>query len=225
MELPQYTLHHTIKRMVVPRVITLLILSPLFYVGIFVNAKLLNFEIPSFVAVFIILVLVVMVVVQSVLNYVRFQKYRYLFYTNRIDYEGKKPATFLFANFQQVELKQNIFDKMFNTGSIKLSKEFSIGPIANVQQIKAYMEQLVQYYRFTQQRYKIQQAEQGMRAGTAQTVQAEQQTSEPVQAQTAEPVSTQTVEPAQTVTQQKAGQTQQSPQPNTQSPGGAGDQT
>ena len=169
MELPQYTLHHTIKRMVVPRLILLIIMTPAFYFGIWVNAKLLGIAIPPVISVFIFLILVVMVSVQSILNYVRFQKFRYLFYTNRIDYEGKKPQTFLYTNFTEAKLKQNMFDKMFNTGSVQLDKTFSIGPISNVTQIKAYLEQLVQYYKFTQQRFRIQQQQQQMKSATQST--------------------------------------------------------
>lgn len=166
MELPQYTLHHTIKRMVIPRLAMLLVLAPAFYLGIWINARLLNIDIPGIVAVLIIIVLIVMVAVQSILNYISFQKFKYLFYTNRVEYEGSKPQTFLYTEFSEAKLKQNLFDKMFNTGSIELSKSFAIGPISNVTQIKTYLEQLVQYYRFTQQRYKIQQAEQNMKAST-----------------------------------------------------------
>ncbi len=165
MELPQYTLHHTIKRMVIPRVIMLLILAPVFYAGVWLNAKLLSMQVPGIVSVLIIIVLLVLVGLQSLLDYVRFQKFRYLFYTNRIEYEGKKPQTFLFADFTEAKLKQNFLDKMFNTGSIVLSKTFSIGPISNVTQIKTYLEQLVQYYKFTQERYRVQQAQQKMTAG------------------------------------------------------------
>ena len=155
--------------MVVPRLILLIIMTPAFYFGIWVNAKLLGIAIPPVISVFIFLILVVMVSVQSILNYVRFQKFRYLFYTNRIDYEGKKPQTFLYTNFTEAKLKQNMFDKMFNTGSVQLDKTFSIGPISNVTQIKAYLEQLVQYYKFTQQRFRIQQQQQQMKSATQST--------------------------------------------------------
>ncbi|HII71733.1 TPA: hypothetical protein HA265_03180 [Candidatus Woesearchaeota archaeon] len=168
MELPQYTLHPTIKRMVLPRAIGLLAMAPVFYLGIYINAKLLNIQIPVIVTVLIVAVLLVMISVQGILYYVQFQKYKYMFFTNRVDYEGKKPATFLYANFTEAKLKQNLFDKIFNTGSIILNKEFSLGPISNVTQIKTYLEQLVQYYNFSQQRFRMQQAQQKMRDESAQ---------------------------------------------------------
>ena len=156
MELPQYTLKPSINRLVVPWVFKLLGLSAIFYFGIYFNVKIVfKYDIPSLVNLLIFLVLVVMIVVQLILYHVKFGKYAYKFYSNKIDYEAKKTVTFLFNDFSQAELKQNIFDKMFNTGRIVLSKDFTVGPISGALQIKNYLERLVQYYKYSQQTYKI----------------------------------------------------------------------
>ena len=160
MELPQYTLHLTIKRMLFPRILLLVVLAPIFYFGIWLNSRLLGIEIPGFIAVFLILFLIILVIAQAILHYIAFQKFQYSFYTNRIEFEGKKPRTFLFSDFEQATLKQNILDKIFNTGSIQLSKTFSIGPISNLTQVKTYVEQLVRYYRYQQQRMQMRAAQQ-----------------------------------------------------------------
>jgi hypothetical protein len=159
MELPQYTLRPSTNRMVAPWILKLLGLSILFYAGIYFNVKyMLDMSIPAYINLFIFAFLIVLVLTQIILYKVKFGKYKYLFYTNRIDYEGKKTETFLFNNFQSADLKQNVFDKMFGTGSIRLSKDFIIGPVANVKQVQGYLDQLVAYYNKTQQRYKAQQA-------------------------------------------------------------------
>jgi hypothetical protein len=145
--------------MVIPWILKLLGLSVLFYAGIYFNVKYaLKTEIPSYVNLLIFVFLIVLIGAQAFIYHIKFGKYKFMFFTNRIEFAGKKPKTFLFSDFQSAELKQGLFDKMFNTGSIRLSKTFDIGPISNVSQIKSYLEQLVQYYRASQQKFR--QAEQ-----------------------------------------------------------------
>ena len=166
MELPQYTFKPSINRMVVPWVFKLLGLSAAFYFGIYFNVKFMfKLEVPVIINVLIFLVLVVMIVMQLVLYHVRFSKYNYKFYSNRLDYEAKTNSSFLFSEFTKAELRQNLFDKMFNTGQIVLSKDFVIGPISNVTQIKNYLERLIQYYQYSQQQFKIKAARQATGLG------------------------------------------------------------
>lgn len=155
MELPQYTLKPNVNCMLVPWIFKLLGLSALFYAGIYFNVRFaLDSAIPPLVNMLIFAFLLVLIMTQVIIYHVRFGKYKYLFYTDRIEYQAKKPKTFMFSDFQQAVLKQGVFDKMFGTGEIKLGKDFVIGPISNVSQVKNYLEQLVNYYRATQQRYR-----------------------------------------------------------------------
>ncbi len=166
MEVPQYTLRPDTNAMVAPWILKLLLLAAVFYVGIYINVKLLwDRSIPAAINIFIFVFLAVLVATQVVLYRVRFGKYKYKFFTNRIEFEGKKSQTFLFNDFSEAKLKQGLFDKMFNTGDIILSKSFSIDHVPNVVQIKNYLEQLVNYYRAMQQRYRLQQ--QRMQAGVS----------------------------------------------------------
>ena len=155
MELPQYTLKPNVNCMLVPWIFKLLGLSVLFYGGIYLNVRFaLRTEIPPLVNILIFAFLIVLIVTQIIIYHVRFGRYKYLFFTNRIEYQGKKPKTFLFGDFQEAVLKQGVFDRMFGTGRIRLSKDFVIGPVSNVVQIKNYIEQLVKYYNSVQQRYR-----------------------------------------------------------------------
>lgn len=179
MELPQYTLKPSVNRMVAPWILKLLGLAVLFYFGIYFNVKFaMKMDIPSYINILIFVFLIVLVVTQVILYNIRFGKYNYKFYTNRVEFEGKKPATFLFSGFQQAEVKQGIFDKAFGTGIIKLSKSFSIGPISNVRQIESYLEQLVKYYRYTQERFRAQQQQASMQQEMAGRQQVQQQYSQ-----------------------------------------------
>jgi hypothetical protein len=165
MELPQYTLKPNVNRMLVPWILKLLGLAALFYGGIYANVRFMfNARIPAFINLFIFVFLIVLVGAQVVLYHVRFGRFSYLFYTNRIEFKGKKSRTFLFDEFSQAEIKQGVFDKMFNTGIIRLSKDFSVGPISNVSQIKEYLEQLVRYHVASQQRFRQGQQQASMKA-------------------------------------------------------------
>ena len=111
--MPQYTLKPDINRMVAPWALKLIGISAVFYIGIYLNIYLLKIEMPPYINMFILAFLLVLIIAQSILYHVKFAKYRYLIYINRIEYEGKTPRTFLYDDFQQAELKQNLFDKMF----------------------------------------------------------------------------------------------------------------
>lgn len=157
MELPQYTLKPNVNRMVIPWIFKLLGLSILFYGGVYFNVRFaLASTIPAYVNILIFLFLILLIATQTIMYHVKFGKYKYLFFTNRVEYDSKDVQTFMFDDFQSVQLKQGLFDKMFDTGSILLSKKFGIGPISNVAQIKSYLEQLVNYYRAAQQRSRAQ---------------------------------------------------------------------
>lgn len=178
MEVPQYTLRPNTNRMVMPWIFKLLGLAILFYGGIFFNVKYaLKMSIPLFVNVLIVIFLIILIATQLILYRVRFGHFKYEFYTNRVDYNGKDHKTFLYGNFESAQLKQNPFDKIFGTGSIQLSKKFLIGPISNITQIKTYLEQLVRYYQYTQQRNQMlqQQASTGTGFNTGRDVVRNQQ--------------------------------------------------
>lgn len=183
MELPQYTLRPNTNRMVVPWIFKLLGLSAMFYAGIYFNVKFIfNSGIPAAINVLIFATLLVLIVIQLIIYNLRFGKFQYLFYTNRVEFQGKKTETFFFNDFTNVELKQNIFDKMFNTGSLKLSKQFEIGPISSVTQIKSYFERLIQYYQATQQQYRMVQQQAAAARTSAQPQQMQQATQQQTQA-------------------------------------------
>jgi hypothetical protein len=170
--------------MVVPWILKLLALAVLFYGGIFFNVKYaLRSQIPPIINLFIFAFLIVLVATQVIIYHVKFGKFKYSFYTNRIEFEGKKVETFMFSDFQQAELEQNMFDRMFDTGSLKLAKSFSIGPVSGIAQVKNYLEQLVRYYASMQDRYKAQQQQAAMQREMAQTQMQQNVPPQPQQAQ------------------------------------------
>jgi hypothetical protein len=162
--------------MVVPWILKLLALAILFYGGIYFNVKYaLGSQIPPIINLFIFAFLIVLIATQVIIYHIKFGKFKYSFYTNRVEFEGKKVETFMFSDFQAAELKQNMFDRMFDTGSLKLTKSFSIGPVSGITQVKSYLEQLVRYYVSMQDRYKAQQQQAAMQREMQQAAQPAQQ--------------------------------------------------
>ncbi|MBT7902312.1 hypothetical protein HN587_00495 [Candidatus Woesearchaeota archaeon] len=154
MELPQYTLKPNTFRMVTPWIIKLLVLSTLFYTGIILAMKLsLKMEIPSFIHPIIGLVLLALVIIQTILYKVKFGKFKYVFFTNRIEFEGEKPLTFLFTDFKSINIKQDFLDKLFGTGNILLEPNFKIDHISNIKQIEGYLNQLITYFQKSRSSY------------------------------------------------------------------------
>jgi len=187
MEVPQYTLRPNTNAMVAPWILKLLGLAILFYGGIYFNVKYaLRMSIPPIINVFIFALLGVLVVTQVILYRVKFGKYAYKFYTNRVEFEGKKDKVCLFTDIEAVSVKHKLFEKMFDTGEIQLSKNFRIGPVSNVTQIKNYLEQLVNYNAAMQQRYRMQQQQASVQqqAQPAQSGQPAQQAGQQSQQQT-----------------------------------------
>ncbi|MBN1544458.1 hypothetical protein JW898_03270 [Candidatus Woesearchaeota archaeon] len=163
MEVPQYTLRPNTNAMVAPWILKLLGLAILFYAGIYFNVKFaMGRSIPPAINLFIFVFLIVLVVTQVILYRIKFGKYKYMFYTDRVEFEGKKTETFFFNDFQQAGVKQKLFEKMFDTGELSLSKSFRIGPISNVTQVRSYIEQLVQYHHAMQERSRAQEQQAAM---------------------------------------------------------------
>ena len=55
----------------------------------------------------------------------------------------------MYKDLTEQELKKNLLDKLMNTGTIVLNKQFKIGPINKPDKIYPYFLKLVEYYKRT----------------------------------------------------------------------------
>lgn len=151
MDIPQYKLKPNITRMILPQIIKLVALAALFYLGLWFNLKFgFNMEIPAAINVLVAVVLLVLVVLQLVIYHIKYAKFEYLFYPNRIEFHGNKIQTFLFRDFQGIDIKRNVFDTIAGTGTILVQPKFRVGPVSNAKQVIDYMQKLIQYFQYAQ---------------------------------------------------------------------------
>jgi len=142
-EQPIYVLVQLKKRAIIPKIIILLILGIVFYFGVLLNVSLLELTGDEETTIKMVsLIVVIVVVLFGILLSILRAKKMYKFYRDRIMF-GKK--TIPLAQITNTAAKQNSFDKIFKTYSIKLSKKFKIKHISQEVQIQNYLQQLVSY--------------------------------------------------------------------------------
>ena len=145
MELPQYTLYLSLPRILIPKALILMCLGGFLYLGVWLNLLILNIIIPAEYHMYIILGIGVLVVMQGILNYLKFSNYRYLFYRDRVIYEGKNEKAIMLSDIQNIGFGKNFVDNIFNTGTITLSPAHKMRYVANTNQVYFYLQKLVQY--------------------------------------------------------------------------------
>lgn len=139
----------SLKRILFPRALALMFLGGFFYFGIYLNLKILNISVPSEYHVYILGGIGVLLVLQGVLNYLKFTSYRYLFYKDRMIFQGKKDVVILYGEIQNLVFKRDFLDNLFNTGSIDLIPKHKMKYIENTNQVYFYVQKLIQYHQQT----------------------------------------------------------------------------
>lgn len=142
METPQYSLKPNLDRFIVPRVILVLILGIAFFFGIYLNLALLKMEVGLIQFTIIFLAVAVAAALAIVQNMSYYKALQYDFFTNHIQIGGNP---IMLNTVSGISLKQDIFDKMFNTCTIELPPVAKIKYIPNSYQIYSYIQQLLQF--------------------------------------------------------------------------------
>ncbi len=140
-----YDLPIHVTRYLVPKIITLVILSIVFYLFLLLNLTLLNVSGGAensikLGALFLLLLLVIIGVVHNMVA----ARHGYLFYANRIKFAHKNVT---YYHITEIEKKENFLDKMFKTHSLHLSKKFKIQAIPNTVDLHQYIQQMIDYNR------------------------------------------------------------------------------
>lgn len=139
-----YSLKPNIKRIIIPKIVKLLALCIVFYLGIWVNLLLLDLELSGYIKILIAAILVVLFAMEPILSYSKASKISYNFFDDRISLEGKKQQSILYRDVTDMALRQNFTDKPFNTYSLMLEPDFRISFINNGSQVYVYLQKLVQ---------------------------------------------------------------------------------
>ena len=142
-EQPLYVLYQKTSRAVIPKVVTLLFLSALFYVGVLLNVNQLELQ-PSeetTIQISALTFLLVIVIISTIVA-VRKAHQPYHFYRSRIVH-GKKEIAY--TSIVNTEGTTDLLGKMFRTYTINLGNDFHLRHISNEIKIQDYIQQMREY--------------------------------------------------------------------------------
>ena len=145
MELPQYSVKPKKARAIVPELLKLLLLSSIFYVGIFLNLSLLEVSLSLSLNLLIILAVVVMIALQSLLSYVSLSKTSYDFYLDRLEITGKRPRTVHYYDVQQPSIKKGFFDRTYKTGTVVIGPKLKLSNVEKPEEVLNYLQDMMAY--------------------------------------------------------------------------------
>ncbi len=140
---PIYILPQKKSRTLMPKMITLLVLGIVFYVGILVNISLLELtgKDESLLKTGS-LILIGVVVLLGVLIAYHHASSVYRFYRDRISFEKKQ---IYYKEIMNTKPKKDVLDRVFKTYSINLGNNFFLKNIPDGINLEQYLGQLIEY--------------------------------------------------------------------------------
>lgn len=138
-----YELPQVVTRVLFPKACLLVVLGILFYVGMLLNLSFLDLRADEETLVNIGSLIIVGVIILSgvFMSYKQAQK-KYVFLKDRIILGEKEINYHAITNTMK---KQNFWDKLFKTYSIKLGEGFQIKNVSLERDVENYIGQLVEY--------------------------------------------------------------------------------
>jgi len=131
------------SRVLIPKIVSLVSLSVIFYIGVLLIFSLLKLDAKQETTFKVgALIFLLLIILLGVFLSYKHSKKRYIFYRNRI-YFNKNEVKY--DEINNISRKKNIWDKMFKTYSLKLSKEFSVRHIPLNIELENYTQQMVNY--------------------------------------------------------------------------------
>ncbi|PIZ52507.1 hypothetical protein COY27_00145 [Candidatus Woesearchaeota archaeon CG_4_10_14_0_2_um_filter_33_13] len=147
-EQPIYVLPQSKSRALIPKIVILLVLGGIFYLGVLLNLSLLDLTSEvSDVANLTSLILLLCVIILGIFLAVRQAESSYKFYHNKIT-QGKRDIKY--TAISNINPKQDFLDKLFKTYSINLGSNFFLRHLPQEVQISAYLQKLINYAKQSQ---------------------------------------------------------------------------
>ena len=140
---PIYELPQSKKRALIPKIIILILLSVIFYVGILLNVALLELRASQeTITKTVSLAFVILVIIIGIILTIYHAKTPYRFFRNylQINKENVK-----YTEILNTEPKQDFLDKIFKTYSINLGSHNHLRHIPQEIKIQDYLQQLIAY--------------------------------------------------------------------------------
>jgi len=147
-EQPIYVLPQSKSRALIPKIVILLVLGGIFYLGVLLNLSLLDLTSEvSDVANLTSLILLLCVIILGIFLAVRQAESSYKFYHSKIT-QGKRDIKY--TAISNINPKQDFLDKLFKTYSINLGSNFFLRHLPQEVQISAYLQKLINYAKQSQ---------------------------------------------------------------------------
>ena len=142
-EQPLYSVPGSKPRALIPKTISLFILSTIFYLFVLINISLLelNAEQETGLKTGALLLLSALIIIGMIVTF-RKTRQPYLFYRNRITH-GKE--TLYYLNIINTTPQTNFLDHAFKTYSIQLGKTFALRHLPETIQLSNYLQQLIEF--------------------------------------------------------------------------------
>jgi len=123
LDVPKYKTYPKPERFLVNKILLLLLLGVLLYIGIYVNYYLINQVIPVLLnAIFIIGILLILII-DALLCYLKYGHYSYEFHNDRLIINDSRIRTLKYNDIKEVSYDHNFIDNLLKTGSIVLKLE------------------------------------------------------------------------------------------------------
>ena len=152
---PIYQVPLVKKRILIPKTITLFVLSGLFYVGILINITLLDLKADvegtaKFAGIGIVILLFLLGVILNLAK----SKHGIKFFNNHLEIGHKKIQ---YITLNTVETKRSLLDKIFHTYTLKIDKKHKVEGISEEVNVQQYLQELIDYTKRQQQEVQEQQ--------------------------------------------------------------------
>jgi hypothetical protein len=143
MELPIYSIKQNSARILLPRVIILLLLSGMLYLGIRVNFYVFNMDFPDMINTVVTAGIIILAVADVFMTKSRNRENKVYFFSDRIEIRGKDNSVIMLGTVRDAEVRKNLFDMLFRTGTVALSSGQTIKNINYPDRIRDYIVQLI----------------------------------------------------------------------------------
>lgn len=142
-EQPLYVLHQKTSRAVLPKLITLLLLSAIFYGGVLLNINLLELQPQQETTVqMVALIFLLIIIVTGLIIAVKRARRPYTFYHTKIVHGNKE---ILYSAILNTEPHYDFLGKIFKTYSMNLGNDFHLRHISLEIKIQDYIRQMMEY--------------------------------------------------------------------------------
>lgn len=140
-----YSLPQAKRRALLPKIISLLFLSVIFYIGVVLNLILLDLGSKEQTTIKTITLFSLLIIIGlGLILAVSKANQKYLFYREGI-IKGKKSIYYI--NIANTAPKKDLMDKIFHTYSIDLGEDFHLRHIDEKIDLESYLKQLIDYSR------------------------------------------------------------------------------